>query len=258
MSKLNAALAVLLIIFIACLPAIAQDSSDAAKETKSESTDSGIWEFTIGPSYVWLIAHKADITVKGRDVDGDVSYSNVFDDTNAGVVFHVEAVRKQSWGLFAGFNYIELNPDDKNTDIEFEQILGEAAALYRLIEGDLIIDGFGGLRYARMDVELDNPSGRKDQDQTKDWIDPFIGLKWKWNINNTWGTNLRADAGGFSIGSKRTFNFVGMVDFKPWQHVGFFGGYRGLYQDYSTGTGGNKFKYTGWMHGPLLGLNLSW
>ena len=135
MSKLKAALAVLIIVLLVCSPAIAQESPSAAVDTKSESTGAKNWEFSVGPMYLWLIAHNADITVKGRDVDGDVSYSNVFDDTNGGLVFEIEAVRKQSWGFFAGFNYIELNPEDKNTDIEFEQILGEAAAFYRLIEG---------------------------------------------------------------------------------------------------------------------------
>ncbi len=254
MSRLKAALAVLILSLLVCLPAIAQDSSDAAQDTESESAGSSNWEFSVGPSYIWLVTQSADITVRGDDVDGDVSYKNVFDNTNLGVAFHLEAVRKQSWGFFAGFSYVELNPHD----IDLEQITAEAAAMYRLIEGDLIIDGFGGLRYNEMDVELEDHRSGKDQDQTKDWVDPFFGLKWKWKFAEKWGTNLRADAGGFSIGSKKTFNFVGMLDFKPWQHVEFFGGYRGLFQHYSTGSDSHRFKYSGWMHGPMLGLNITW
>jgi hypothetical protein len=263
MSKLKAALAVLIILLLVGTPAIAQESESSdtaeetgstAKEAEAENTGAKNWEFSLGPSYIWLVAHSADITVKGDDADGDVSYGNIFDSTNLGVVFHLEAVRKNSWGLFTGFSYVESNPHD----MDFKQIMGEAAAMYRLIEGDLVIDGFGGLRYSQMDVELEDHSSGKDQDQTKDWIDPFFGLKWKWKFAEKWGTNLRADAGGFSIGSKRTFNFVGMLDFKPWQHFEFFAGYRGLYQDHSSGDGGNKFKYTGWLHGPLMGLNITW
>ena len=262
MSKMKAALAVLILLLFVYSPAIAQESESSgaaeetgstAKEAEAVSTGAKNWEFTLGPSYFWLVAHSSDITVRGDDVDGDVSYENIFDSNNLGVVFHLEAVRKQSWGLFAGFSYVESNPHN----IDFEQILGEAAVLYRLIEGDLVIDGFGGLRYSEMDVELDDHSGGKTQDQTKDWVDPFLGLKWKWKFAEKWGTHLRADAGGFSIGSKRTFNFVGMLDFKPWQHFEFFAGYRGLYQDYSSGRGNHKFKYTGWLHGPMLGLNIT-
>jgi hypothetical protein len=261
MPKLKAFLAVWIILLLVCAPVIAQDSTDAAKQTESaageaESKDTGAknWAFTLGPSYLWLVTQSADITVRGKDVDGDVSYKNVFDDTNLGVVFNFEAVRKDSWGLFGGFSYVELNPHD----IDFEQIMAEGGYLYRLIEGDLKIDGMFGLRYNQMDVELDNHSNGKDEDQTKDWIDPFFGLKWKWKFAEKWGTHLRADAGGFSIGSKKTFNLIGMFDFKPWQNFEFFAGYRGLFQDYSTGDNIHKFKYTGWIHGPLLGLNITW
>ena len=106
MSKLKAALAVLILVLLVCPPAFAQESSSAAKEPEpaAKATESGNpgannWEFSLGPMYVWLIAHKADLTVKGDDVDPDVSYSNVFDDTNGGLVFEFEAVRKQSWGF---------------------------------------------------------------------------------------------------------------------------------------------------------------
>ena len=53
-------------------------------------------------------------------------------------------------------------------------------------------------------------------------------------------------------------NLVGLVDFKPWKHVSLFGGYRALYQDYSTGSGNNKFAFDATMQGPILGLNIIW
>jgi len=98
----------------------------------------------------------------------------------------------------------------------------------------------------------------KDVDQRKDWIDPYVGLRWKWNFADKWATRLRGDVGGFGIGSTITWNAVGLLDYKPWQHVGFFGGYRVLYQDYSTGSGSHRFSYDAYMHGPVLGLNISW
>jgi hypothetical protein len=33
-----------------------------------------------------------------------------------------------------------------------------------------------------------------------------------------------------------------------------FGGYRGLYQDYTDGSGRNKFEWNMTLHGPVLGL----
>jgi hypothetical protein len=132
------------------------------------------------------------------------------------------------------------------------------AAFYRLIEDGVVIDGFGGLRYSSMDVELELPGPLPDIDQRKDWIDPYVGLRWKWPFAEKWAARLRTDFGGFGIGSDLTWNAVGLIDFKPWRHVGFFGGYRVLYQDYSTGSGRHRFAFDAYMHGPALGLNITW
>ncbi|MDJ0817213.1 MAG: hypothetical protein QNJ58_13465 [Desulfobacterales bacterium] len=223
----------------------------SGEEAKSEKN----WEFELSPMYLWAVSTKGDVTVKGVQKDFDLSFSDIFDDLNGAVTFHFEAVRKQEWGLFTDLNYIELNPDDKNTDINFRQVLAEAAAFYRLEEQGVTIDGFGGLRYSSMYIELELPNA-KDIDQRKDWLDPFLGLRWGWNFSDRWRGRLRGDVGGFGIGSQIAYNGVGVVDFKPWKHVSLFGGYRVLFQKYSTGNRGNRFKYDGYMHGPLLGLNI--
>ncbi|MGD9290020.1 MAG: hypothetical protein PVG74_20545 [Desulfobacterales bacterium] len=49
-----------------------------------------------------------------------------------------------------------------------------------------------------------------------------------------------------------------LITFKPWKHVGFGGGYRVLYQDYSTGSRNNRFSYDATMYGPILGLDIIW
>lgn len=225
-----------------------------AEDTKSNDA----WEFDLAPMYLWAVSIKGDQTVNGIEVDMDVPFGDIFDNLNGALTFHFEGVHQQSWGFFTDLNYIVLNPSDGSIDIKYTQILGELAAFYRLIEQGLLIDGFGGLRYSAMDVELELPGPLKDVDQRKDWIDPFVGLRWKWNFAEKWATRLRGDIGGFGIGSDLTWNAVGLVDFKPWKHVGLFGGYRVLYQDYSTGSGNRKFAFDAYMHGPVLGLNITW
>jgi hypothetical protein len=77
-------------------------------------------------------------------------------------------------------------------------------------------------------------------------------------MSERWNLILRGDIGGFGVGSDLTWNLVGLVDFKPWKHVSLFGGYRALYQDYEDGSGVNEFKFDATMHGPILGLNITW
>jgi hypothetical protein len=47
---------------------------------------------------------------------------------------------------------------------------------------------------------------------------------------------------------------VGLVDWRPWKHVGFWFGYRALCQDYKTGSG-PEFAFDATMHGPVIALN---
>lgn len=225
-----------------------------AEESKSNSD----WTFSLAPMYLWAVSIDGDQTVKGHTVDLDVPFSEIFDDLNGALTFHFEGMHKQRWGFLTDLNYIVLEMDDGSTDVDFTEIMYELAGFYRINRGTHAIDGLAGLRYSSMEVELDLPSPVNNVDQRKDWVDPYLGLRWQWKFAENWGSRLRGDVGGFGVGSDQTYNLVGLVDFKPWKHVGLFGGYRVLYQDYSTGSGKNRFSYDATMHGPALGLNVTW
>jgi hypothetical protein len=51
---------------------------------------------------------------------------------------------------------------------------------------------------------------------------------------------------------------MGLLDFQPWRNVAFAAGYRGLYTDYETGSGSDRFSYDATVHGPLLGIDIRW
>jgi len=250
MTKFKPALGLLIILAFFGTTTLAQDTSEAGGAKN--------WEFALAPMYLWAISISGDATVNGKDVDMDVSFSDIFDDLNGALTFHFEGVHKQNWGFFTDLNYVVLNPENNSVDVEYTQILFELAAFYRLIEGNVVIDGFGGLRYSSMDIDVDPPGPLSGFDQRKDWVDPYVGLRWRWPIGQKWALRLRTDFGGFGIGSDISWNAVGLIDFKPWEHVGFFGGYRMLYQDYSDGRGSNRFAFDATMHGPALGLNITW
>ena len=247
MRRILSSVIIILVIGLVCLTAYAEDSSSNSN-----------WEFSFAPMYLWAVSINGDQTVKGNEVDLDIPFSDIFDNLNGALTFHFEGLYKQRWGVFSDLNYIVLEMDDGPVDIDFTEIMFELAGFYRITEGAHAIDGLGGFRYSSMDVDLDLPGPLPDTDQRKDWVDPYLGLRWQWKFAEKLGSRLRGDIGGFGIGSDITWNLVGLVDFKPWKHVGLFGGYRALYQDYSTGSGSNKFKFDATMHGPVLGLNITW
>jgi hypothetical protein len=253
----------ILILLATIVPsAIADNEPIIGTDAKSDVPASKDWEFSLAPMYLWAVAIEGEQTVKGNKVDLDVSFSDIWDNLNGALIFHFEGIYKRRWGFLTDLNYIVLNPEQStpigNIAVDFTEILFELAGFYRINKGAHTIDGLGGLRYTSMDVNLDLPGPLPNIDQREDWVDPYVGLRWQWKFAERWKTDLRGDIGGFGIGSDFTWNLVGLVDYKPWEHVSLFGGYRALYQDYSTGSGDNKFAFDATMYGPILGFNITW
>jgi hypothetical protein len=254
---------VLIVLAFLCPVVLADEASQTNPDADSDSSIAKNWEFSLSPMYLWAASIDGHMTVNGIRVDVDQSFSDTLDNLDGALMFHFEGVHRQRWGFFADLMYIRLDPDDVSTplgdiDIDYEQTLAELGGFYRWTTGDHAIDGLGGLRYTSMKGELGLPGPLPDVDQRKDWVDPFFGARWIWPFADKWGLRLRGDIGGFGIGSDLTWNAIGLITFKPWKHVGFGGGYRALYQDYSTGSGGNKFRYDATMYGPILGLDITW
>ena len=228
-----------------------------------ESDSNKNWDFRLAPMYLWAVSIDGEMTIRGVPVDVELAFSDAIKDLDGALTFHFEGVYKQRWGFFTDLMYIRLNPDDEPTpvgdiSIDIEETLAELGGFYRWTIGAHAIDGLGGLRYMSMRGDLGLPGPLPDVDQRKDWVDPFIGVRWNWRFADRWGLRLRSDVGGFSIGSRLTWNGMGLIEFQPWKHVAFGGGYRVLYQDYDTGSGQNRFSYDATMSGPMLGLDIKW
>lgn len=223
-----------------------------------DTGSSNDWSFELSPMYLWAISIDGDQTVKGKKADLDVGWDDVFDNLNGAFIVNFQGMYQQRWGFLTDLNYVVLEMEDGKIDVDFTETIFEIAGFYRFFRGIHAVDGLAGLRYTHMDVELDFPDPLPNVDQDQDWVDPFIGARWQWHFADKWRLNLRTDLGGFGVGSDFTWNAVGLIDFQPWQHVGLFGGYRALYQDYSDGSGSKKFEYDATTHGPILGFNFKW
>ena len=261
--RLKTGITLLFVLVLLHSVALAEDASKTGPDANSDTSTAKNWEFSLAPMYLWAASVDGDMTVKGVKVDVNESFSDTIENMDGAIMFHFEGVHKQRWGFFADLMYIRLNPDDVSTpigdiSIDYAEVLAELGGFYRYTRGVHTFDGLGGLRYSSMTGELGLPGPLPDLDQRKDWVDPFFGVRWKWRMAEKWGLRLRGDVGGFGIGSDLTWNAIGLIEFKPWKHVAFVGGYRALYQDYSTGSGRNRFSYDATMQGPILGLDITW
>lgn len=88
---------------------------------------------------------------------------------------------------------------------------------------------------------------------SKDWIDPFVGLRGRYNFTDRLYAVGRADIGGFSIGSELSWQLYGALgwQFTPRSFVEV--GYRYLDVDYSD----DGFTYDMAMGGAFIGFGMT-
>jgi opacity protein-like surface antigen len=142
---------------------------------------------------------------------------------------------------------------------------------YRLYEEQfensqkLTFEPYGGLRYGYLRQKIDlnvtiagvGSVGAKLGD-SEDWVEPFIGGRIRWDLNDKWAIDFRGDAGGFGIGSASDLLWqVALgIDYKMSEKTSLVAGYRYLELDYSRGSGSSEFGIDMEAQGPYLGLSI--
>jgi hypothetical protein len=93
-----------------------------------------------------------------------------------------------------------------------------------------------------------------------DWVDPLVGFRIRHGLAPGQELVLRADVGGFDVGSQFSWNVLAAYsfDFAVRDGVTYAGvlGYRALSVDFEKGSGANKYEYDVVQHGPIVGLSL--
>ncbi len=86
----------------------------------------------------------------------------------------------------------------------------------------------------------------------------LIGLSTLWDLSERWALQLRGDIGGIAFGSDFAWDAFGLIGYQfslfGEDNARVLAGYRALSQDYTDGSGRNKFKWDVTLHGPILGL----
>jgi len=99
---------------------------------------------------------------------------------------------------------------------------------------------------------------QKSGSQSNTWVDPLIVTRYRRWFSNKWMFSLRADIGGFGIGSQFSWQLQPDIFFRASRLLQLGLGYRAISMDYSTGSGKDRFLYDMDEYGPQLriGFNL--
>ncbi|MEE9575440.1 MAG: hypothetical protein V3W03_05005, partial [Gammaproteobacteria bacterium] len=214
--------------------------------------------------------------------DVDLGFDDIVDNLDFGAMGRVEAW-KGKWGLFFDGLFLNLSADKSfkgrsgitNFSLDADVRIGAAdfGLAYRLFEQrfgnenkqSLAFEPYGGLRYAylreKIDLTVDIPgvgSAGRTLGTSEDWVEPFVGGRVIWGLNDKLAINIAGDAGGFGIGSASdlTWQIKGSVDYKLSENMTFNAGYRYMELDYSRGSGANEFGIDLRAKGPFVGLQI--
>lgn len=227
--------------------------------------------------WIWLVGIEGDLGVRGRTVDTNVNFLDILDASDSLFAFSGRLeVAYDRLGVFVDGTYARLGFDDVSgplelarVDVTFDMLLLDFGLMYRIgiweptgaaakSVYDTTLDLYAGARYTDLELEID-PANFPAISGSRDWIDPIVGAKLTLPIAERWHLKVNGDIGGFGVSSDFTWSATGVLgyDFTLFeQPASVYLGYRGLGQDYSSGSGDTKFTWDVIQHGPLLGLSL--
>jgi hypothetical protein len=219
------------------------------------------WKFKLVPYLVlpWMDGKTA---VRGREVDVNVGAGDIFSNLQFGAMGYFEA-RKGAWGFGVDAMYMALGTtidpnlgrDLPSVDVDFNQGAYQFTGFRVLHEN---VDLTFGARWNVLSGRLGfkGPQAFTVED-TKQWVDPTVGLQIHQPLGGRFHFGLVADIGGFGAASKfawQVFPTVGINVGKK-ARIGF--GYRALGMDYETGSGDTLFRYNVITSGPVFGMALN-
>jgi len=117
------------------------------------------------------------------------------------------------------------------------------------------VDILLGARVNVLEGGLVIPATATDVSQSQTWVDPIVGLRlWAPTGASRWRLGIRADVGGFGIGSDLAYQIYPIVGFRASNLLSFHAAYRILDMKYESGDA--DFVYDMTTFGPQLGLAL--
>jgi hypothetical protein len=232
-----------------------------------ETSQNDEWTFAAAP-YMWFVSLDGDVTVKGQKSDVDMDFSDIWDEMNIGAMIAFEASNSR-WGVLSDVFYANLGNDSTVDGIKiepsFDIYVTSLGGFYRFGTWNLgedsaatvSVDGIASGRYTYLDLELDFKGIGKASGH-HDWLDPVVGARALFDFSEHWTLGLEGSIGGFGVGSDFTWHAAGRVGYRfdlfSEKDANLIGGYRALSWDYSDGSGLNKFEWDVTLHGPILGL----
>jgi hypothetical protein len=282
--RMGWALAMLLMTGLGGTLANAQEAAPtAAAPSGLAQATAGPWELSVTP-YLWATALKGDVGIGRTEANVDASFSDILDNLNGALMLEAE-LRKGRFGLISDTVYANLEDNaatsqdrlkiDATANMLIQSLAGTYRGTWQLANFGaagplaLTVDAYAGIRYTYLDLELkgklDLPrlgvDAQRQVEGDKHWVDPIVGLRTVWTLGERWSLVLAGDVGGVSTSDQYSAEAIGLGGYRfglfGENNANLFAGYRVLKQKYEDGDGRHRFEWDVTIHGPIVGLKVT-
>ncbi|MFA7305891.1 MAG: hypothetical protein WC026_04390 [Hyphomicrobium sp.] len=257
-------------------------NADVPRYTAS-APPSDRWSFAF-TTYGWIPWMSGNMAIKGHNFDVNVDPSQIYgnlDWSSLPAWMSYAEARRGPIGLFNDIVYANLTNSKRfqkelpgplpplsvagGLSVDYTQVTVEFGGAYEIwsgrspiTTGSTAVDVLAGGRYWHQDVDvsatLNSLSAVKSG--SVDWTDPFIGARLRNQIGNGQELMVRADVGGFGVGSDFSWQVLATYNWQMCVHSGYvldgYVGYRALSVDFTQGG----YKYDVLQQGPVVGTTL--
>jgi hypothetical protein len=223
------------------------------------------WNFTIAP-YVIYPFMNGSLTLANQTVDVQLNTGDILKRLRWFLMLYFEA-KHPKFSIATDLLYMNLGDGGqlpvtgRSADFKMQQLAAELVVFGQIVKW---FELGGGGRVNFVQSALAAPPGMVlppiDLDFRKTWFDPLIAVRFSAPFKNDhWRLGLRADFGGFTIGSTYAwqvypyggYNFDGLQDRRVFELAVAF---RAIGMKYETGSGPRRFVYDMIIWGPQLGF----
>jgi opacity protein-like surface antigen len=240
---------------------------------QSAAAEQAGWEFEVTP-YLFASGLNGTAGARGIEADVDATFSDIWDNLDTGLM-GLFLARRGPWTLtFDGVYFKVADQQSKTVTGPFGQVtvngaLDVSASVtvlqpslwYRVLDARTKVDLGGGLRYTKLDLDLDVkistdpgivfPGGGASFSGSESWTDAVVGARVIHPISDRWSLTGYADLGGG--GSSLSYQIVAGANWILNDRFTAKAGYRYTYWDYEDD--GTVWDISA--SGPYLGLGIA-
>jgi hypothetical protein len=217
--------------------------------------DNEHWRFQVTP-YLWMMGLKGNLQLSPSLPKAHVSqsFSDVLGDLDAALFFSGTA-RRGRLVVQADASYAALSRQanvtyglQAHTKIQQTSLTVTGGTQWQLSPQDSV-DAMAGARGWHLRSSLHVPT-LLSAHVNRSFIDPIVALRWRHAWSDRWSSLLYADAGGWGVGSKFTWQLMGTINYQWKDAIYLSAGYRQLNVDYRHSHQRLDLR----MGGPIVGV----